>query len=238
MRKTQFVDNHFYHVFNRGVDRRVIFQDTADYRRFYFSMYLFNDLNFCSPGKSIFKMLRGEDAQRHLLELAKDRVELVRIISFCLLPNHFHFLLQQVQEDGISKFMHRLGMGYANFFNKRYERSGRLFQGNFQAVLVERDAQFIHLPRYIHLNALDLTALKWRDGLVENWGTALNALDGYAWSSHRVYRGWSQYLPVVDERSTRSLFPDADGYLAFLKAWGTRACDKIASSSWWLSASS
>ena len=147
---------------------------------------------------------------------------LVRIISFCLMPNHFHMLLEPLVENGIPKFMHRFCMGYVKYFNKRYGRTGALFEGEFKAVLAKHDAQFEHLPRYIHLNALDLTDLKWRDGKVEDWNKALGFLEQYPWSSHGVYLGKPQPLQVAELGVMSQIFDTPDKYLRFLKGWTGR----------------
>jgi putative transposase len=183
-------------------------------------MYLFNDENFCNPGG--FSSLRDVNNLKRLLETGDKRTRLVNILSYCLVPNHFHLLLEQLVNDGIPKFMHCLGMGYALYFNKRYDRTGRLYESTFKAILVERDAQFIHLPRYIHLNALDLTNLNWRDGKVDNWEEAEQFLDSYKWSSHLVYNGENQFLPVVERSILNELLPNSKSYRAFLKNWGAR----------------
>ena len=83
----------------------------------------------------------------------KERQPLVSIISFCLIPNHFHSFLRQETDQGISKFLHRLSMGYTKYFNLRYSRTGHLFESAYKIVPVEQDAHFTHLSRYIHLNA-------------------------------------------------------------------------------------
>ncbi|MBI4135819.1 transposase [Candidatus Uhrbacteria bacterium] len=216
MRTTQFVNGQFYHIFNRGTEKRVIFQDNADFRRFYESMYLFNDGNFSNPG--------GRSSLRDGVPSLRDdtRDPFVQVVSFCLLPNHFHMLLGPLKDGGITEFMYRLGMGYARYFNKRYERTGRLFEGTFKAVHVARDAQFLHLPRYIHLNALDLTHYNWREGKIQNWIAAEKFLDQYPWSSHPVYCGQNQQLPIVDRGVMAEIFPTPDAYRKFLREWSGR----------------
>lgn len=220
MREVQFSTGNMYHVYNRGVDKRTIFNDPKDFERFYTSLFLFNNKSFSNSGGS--SSLRDVELQR-LLETSDKAVKLVRVISYCLLPNHFHLLLEQLEEDGIIKFMHRVGMGYARYYNTRHDRTGRLYEGTFKAVLVERDAQLEHLPRYIHLNALDLTNYNWRDGIAEGWTEAEKFLHQYRWSSHDVYIGQTQQLPLVDEQFVREIFSTREQYLSFLRAWSNRS---------------
>lgn len=219
MRTTEFIEEGLYHVFNRGVDKRQIFMSTADYRRFYENLCLFNDANHCrEDGKEIRRWARL--ARIDQTEMKRD--PLVKIHAFCLMPNHFHLLLEQIKNGGVQTFMQRIGIGYANYFNIRHERTGTLFESRFKSVEVKRDAQWEHLPRYIHLNALDLTNLDWRDGKIAKWSEATEALDQFRWSSHHVYLGRGQSLPVVDETAVTNLFCDQNDYLKFLKEWSGR----------------
>lgn len=195
MRTTPFVVGDFYHVFNRGVDKRQIFMDDHDYLRFYVSMYAFNDEKFSGGGRGIKTQKIIEDF--HALGMEDVRERLVDVRAFCLRPNHFHMLIQPKNEGALSFFLQRLGQGYTRYFNQRHGRSGSLFQGVFQAVLVTRAAQLVHLPRYIHLNALDGLFPEWRKGAVSNVSKAMRALDGFRWSSHHTYMGRAQVLPVV-----------------------------------------
>lgn len=100
----------------------------------------------------------------------------VSIIAYCLMPNHFHFLLKQLKEDGITIFMNRLANSYSRYFNLKYKRGGTLFQGRFKAILVKNDEQLLHLTRYIHLNP-------YASGVVKN----TKELENYPWSSFREY---------------------------------------------------
>ena len=222
MRHVEFLPQYFYHVYNRGVDKRTIFQHHSDYLRFYTSLFVFNDENY--------KGILGLDVPAILHEfcgLATSRgglatKPLVNVVSFCLMPNHFHLLLEQVADNGITRFMHRLATGYVEYFNKCNNRTGRLFEGPFKAVLAKRDAQLEHLPRYIHLNALDLTDLKWREGKVEDWSVAEKFLDEYPWSSHGAYLNKPQVLPIVEKSIIGEILNTPEKYRTFLHQWSSR----------------
>ncbi|NBS41519.1 hypothetical protein EBS80_02565 [bacterium] len=209
-----FDSKAYYHVYNRGVDKRVVFSDEDDFRRFYESLFLFNDLDYKHPG--------GHDIDRDVMLAGYEmraavRVPLVRVMAFCLKPNHFHLLLKASEPDGISRFLHRLGMGYANYFNLKYGRRGRLWEGPFKAKAVDTDEHLQLLPRYIHLNALDGTGVGWRAGELSNWDAAMPVLDRYSWSSHGAYMGRTELLPVVDIESVRRWFTTDEDYLRYLK---------------------
>jgi len=216
MRNIQFVNGYFYHIINRGVDKRRIFQDQRDYLRFYASLYFFNNPDFHFDGGIKVDPLLSNGTFPLLSN------GLVSIASFCLMPNHFHMLLKQNSEAGISTFMHRVSSGYSKYFNRKYERKGNLFEGQFKAVLMKRDAQFEHLPRYVHLNVLDLTDLNWRDGKIEDWGRAEKFLEEYPWSSHNAYLGKPQQLPVVEKSIMGEIFDTPERYMKFLKEWSGR----------------
>ena len=143
-RKQELVVNEIYHVFNRGTDKRTIFLDAQDFLYFLDSLQILN-LDYVEEGKRTmqYKKNRGE--------LEKARV-LVEIIAYCLNPNHFHLMLRQIADNGISRFMQRVGTSYAMYFNQKYNRSGSLFQGKFKSVHVATDGQLNHLSVYINLN--------------------------------------------------------------------------------------
>ena len=140
MRKEKFVTGEYYHVYNRGVDKRSIIQDQSDCQRFLQGLTEFNTLE---PIGSIFENSYKKD---------RPNSNLVDIVAFCLNPNHFHLLLFAKIDDGISKFMHRLSTGHTKYFNEKYVRSGSLFQGVFKARHVSDDEYFLYLSAYINLN--------------------------------------------------------------------------------------
>lgn len=193
MRKEIFLSNHFYHVYNRGVDKRTIFLNERDYERFYTGICLLNDARVHDYNFS----------QINLRSLAScplsDRDLLVDILHWCLMPNHFHLFLRQRKENGIRIFMHKLGTSYTKFFNKKYERSGRLFEGSFKARYIEKDDYFSHLGAYIATNHLELFKPGWKDGGVQRneISACKKFLIEYKWSSFRDYFGRSLIANVV-----------------------------------------
>lgn len=147
MRKIQFVNGEYYHLFNRGVDKREIFLDRRDLDRFFQSMSEFNTL---IPIGSIYAASFRKNSP--LRNLVSKTGRLVDFICYCLCPNHYHFILRQSADRGIEKFMHRLGLGYTNYFNKKYQRSGSLFQGTFKANHIDSDAYLLYASVYVNLN--------------------------------------------------------------------------------------
>ncbi|MBF8249957.1 MAG: hypothetical protein HW400_558 [Candidatus Levybacteria bacterium] len=130
----QFVEGGYYHLYNRGVEKRNIFLDEQDYG--VFLHYLKKYLNPVPAG--------GSDPHA----LSKE----ISLLSFCLMPNHFHLFVKQNSINGITKLVRAVCTNYVMYFNKKYERVGTLFQGKYKAILIDNDNYFLHLSRYIHLN--------------------------------------------------------------------------------------
>jgi putative transposase len=185
-----------YHVLNRGVDKRKVFLEETDYVRFIHDLYIFNDAAPANPNHRFQK------------ESSHSRKPLVDILAFCLMPNHYHLLLSERRDGGISLFMRKLNMGYSKYFNEKYSRSGVLWQGTFKKIRIARDAQFLYIPYYIHLNALDLSFPEWRKGGVKNVKKALGYLDTYRWSSFLDYRGKKNFPSLL----THPLFSSLPSY--------------------------
>ena len=144
-RKSLFAIGEHYHIYNRGVDKRITFTDEYDIRRFFQSMVEFNTVKpIGSLYENSFLQLGGETP--------KLGEKLVNIIAYCLNPNHFHLILEQLVEGGISEFMKRLGGGYTGYFNKKYARSGSLFQGVFKDVHIDTNEYLLHVSSYVNLN--------------------------------------------------------------------------------------
>lgn len=159
MRDTQFVNGEYYHVFNRGVDKRKIFLLYGHYVRF--TRTIKNILN------------TGSATERHICNQSLALKYKVKILNYCLMPNHYHFLIQQIGDQGITVFMHNLNTSYTKYFNLNNKRSGRLFEYTFKAKLIDSDELLLHISRYIHLNPL-------LNGLAPS-------LDLYPWSSYLDY---------------------------------------------------
>ncbi|MBT3282637.1 hypothetical protein HON59_01355 [bacterium] len=139
-RKFEFVNGDFCHIFNRGVDKRDIFLDKNDIDRFFKGMEEFNTVD------SI-----GSIHENSFHSKNRKNKKLVNIICYCLNPNHYHFILEQLADNGITKFMHKIG-GYSKYFNSKYKRSGALFQGKFKAVYLSPDDQLLRSSAYVNLN--------------------------------------------------------------------------------------
>ncbi|MFT7507293.1 MAG: putative transposase [Acidimicrobiales bacterium] len=182
-----------YHVLNRGVDKRAVVLNDGDRVRFVRCLYVFNDIN-PPPNPS---------TQKNLLHKPRPKREkLVHLHAWCLMNNHYHLLLSPVNDDTrkLSLFMKKLNMGYARFFNEKYDRSGYLWQGKFKRILIERDSHFLYIPYYIHLNPLDYSQPEWRQGKVSDHQKTFESLKNYRWSSYQDYIGMNNFPSVISKR--------------------------------------
>lgn len=161
-----FVNGHFYHIYNRGSEKRSIFENQRDYQRFLKTLKYYQ-IEGPKPRFSKFPSLT--------VTKLDNSNRLVEIIAYCLIPNHFHLLLKQVRDNGITEFLSKLSNSYTKYFNTKHSRVGHLFQGEFKAVIIERDEQLVHVSRYIHLNPIIAALTK--------------NLEFYRWSSYPEYIG-------------------------------------------------
>jgi len=192
-RQAVFANDQFYHVFNRGVEKRTTFIDRRDYNRFIDSLDYYQERD--QHVRFSFK--------NRLPDFNKNKSYgplLAEIISYCLMPNHFHLLLKQVADNGITIFLSKLGNSYTKYFNTRYRRVGPLFQGSFKAVRIESDEQLIHVSRYIHLNPLI-------DYLTKD-------LQAYTYSSYLEHMGIKEGF--CHKKYITNNFPSSEAYRQFI----------------------
>ncbi len=208
-----------YHVLNRGVDKRKIFLDKKDYFRFVHDLFEFNDKERVNTTFRVFNKRYSDIATYKFEREKKPRKLLVNIHAFCAMPNHYHLLLSPKVEEGIPLFMKKLNMGYAKYFNERYERKGALFEGRYKRILIKDDAHFIHLPFYIHLNPLDLTAPEWRERKLKNYKEALQFLNSYRWSSHLDYLSNKNFPSVTQREFLLEFFGGTQEYQKSIDGW-------------------
>lgn len=165
-RKTPLVSGEIYHVFNRGVAKLPIFYDKRDYNHLLEVIYYYQ-FQGPKPKFSQLKQLKDFNFERNK--------KIVEILCYCLMPNHYHFLIRQLEDNGLSEFISKLSNSYTKYFNIRHERVGPLLQGQFKAKRIEDDEQLIHVSRYIHLNPLKAFLVK--------------GLKTYQWSSYPSFIG-------------------------------------------------
>ena len=196
-----YVAGGFYHIYNRGVEKREIFLDDQDRKVFlyYLKIYL-------SPKELIFneikanKILTEEEKAEKIIEISKlnNFYKKIDLICFVLMKNHYHLLLRQEEKNGIEMFMRSLNTKYVKYFNFKYQRVGPLFQSRYKGVLIEKEEYFLHLSRYIHLNPLDILP-KGKLPL------------SYPWSSYPVYLG-KQKISWINKSYLEEYFKKFNGF--------------------------
>ena len=172
MRKTQFELGNFYHIYNRGVDKRNIFENKEDFLRFYECIQYFNSLE--STGGFYQETLSKNKNYKGSTFIKSKR--LVNFVAFCINQNHYHFILEPLVDNGIQKIMHRISTGYTMYFNQTHKRSGSLFQGRYKSVHIDTNEYLLHLSVYVNLND------RVHEGLNKNWMKEL------------PFSSWNQYI--------------------------------------------
>jgi len=155
MRKTEFAENEFYHIYNRGVDKRKIFLDESDFSRFWLYLNLLNDQRdgIMDQWKNYKRDSKNPTLEEFKRRELSSRRPLVEIVAYCFNPNHYHFIFKQKVKKGIEKFMHKIGTGYTNYFNLKRKRIGSLFQGSFKASHIKSNELLLYLSVYVNCNS-------------------------------------------------------------------------------------
>ena len=181
-RREPLAPGEWYHCYTRGIDKRKTFENGRDYKRFIEAMYLSNSTSLIDRGT--FQHKTHQDI------LAIDRKRpLVAVGAYALMGNHFHLLLKEIEEDGITKFMQRVGTSYTMYFNIKYERIGSLFVKPFRSKHVHSDRYLQRIVQYIHLNPIEIFEPKWKEGISGNAGGLIKKLKEYPYSSLPDYLG-------------------------------------------------
>ena len=203
MAQTHFEEGEYYHVYNRGVEKRLIFLDDRDRWRFMTLLFVFQGDTIVSQMSRLVRFVEHQmfDIEFFNNILKGKRVELT---CFCLMPNHFHLILKETKEGGISKFMQRLADAYAKYFNSRYDRTGHLFGGRFQSVHVNRNAYLNYLSAYVHLNHKEL--LKWKRREID-----------YPWSSFQDFVFENRWGDFLSTEILLGQFKDGKEYKSFVE---------------------
>ena len=192
MSNPPFATGSYYHLYNRGVEKRNIFIAKRDYQQFLLTVDFYRKTPL--PAKlSDFK--RGMERAKKI----ENQINLVEIYSYCLMPNHFHFLLKQTMDGGITQFVRKFANSYTRFFNTKYDRIGPLFQGTFKAKIIENDEYLLQVSKYIHRNPLKLN----RDNL-----------SSYPYSSYSYYLSQEKH-PFCNTEFILSYFSTTNPNLSY-----------------------
>ncbi|MFZ2522633.1 MAG: transposase [Minisyncoccia bacterium] len=209
LRKVEFAEGEYYHTYNRGNSKQVIFHDKEDYDRFI-------KLIFLSNGRESFKIYFIKDD----VYSTNRGNNLVNIGAYCLMPNHFHLLLAQVDEGGISKFMQKVSTGYSMYYNNKYRRTGTLFEGKFKSEHADSDRYLKYLFSYIHLNPVKLIDKEWKEKGIKDISKAFKHLENYEYSSYQDYLGYNRnQKSIINPETFPSYFSKSDLFKEEILDW-------------------
>jgi putative transposase len=219
-RKIQFAPGEFYHIYNRGNARQNIFYEEKDMYRFLQAMYISNSNGLICGVEQLEKDKSGYTLAEIQKIFVKNKITpntLVKICADCLMPNHYHFLLQETQENGISTFMQRLGTSYAKYFTTKYDRPGSLFQGRFKAVHIKSDYQLRYLITYINaINPAQLIEPNLKEEGIKNFEKVWEEINNYKWSTHFEFSEKRNSI-LVDKTLIKEFYTTPKTYIDFIK---------------------
>lgn len=209
IRKINFIENEYYHIYNRGNSKQTVFHNKEDYNHFIKLLYL------CNSSRSIV----NRDISKNTFDFNREET-LTYIGAYVLMPNHFHFLLKEKRENGISKFMQKITTAYVMYYNKKYKRTGGLFEGKFKSQYINNDRYMKYLFSYIHLNPIKLINLKWKERGIKNIEKTLKYLHSYQYSSYLDYLKEDRLkLKILDKKKFPKYFPSKIIFMNEILDW-------------------
>lgn len=200
-RATPFAPEEWYHCYTRSIDKRTIFKNRRDYERFLETLYLSNSI------ESVRRHDLYEPSHEDFFHVDRDH-PLVAIGAYCIMPNHFHLLLKERADGGISKFMHRVGTSFTKYFNLKYDHVGNIFIKPFRSKHINDDRYHKRVAQYIHLNPAELFEHGWKRGVVSNVPYLEKRLKDYEYSSLSAYYGEKRLEDVILDTRAKLLLKD------------------------------
>lgn len=213
LRKVNFAKGEYYHIYNRGNSKQKIFRDKEDYLRFIALLYIANT----SDKFNIYDLKKYVNSDIYEKEKSDS---LVGIGSYCLMPNHFHILITEKVEGGISNFMQKLSTAYVMYYNKKYERSGSLFESKFKSKHIDKDNYFKYLFSYVHLNPIKLIQKDWKEKGIKNKTESIEYLNKYEYSSYLDFiEEERSQNKILDLKEFPTYFPDKKSFIKDIFEW-------------------
>ena len=213
IRKVKLVQGEYYHIYNRGNSKQKIFLDNEDYLRFMGLLYACNQKN----NFKIFNLNKGQT----LYDIDRD-VALVDIGAYCLMSNHFHLLVTQSENKNISNFMQKLSTAYSMYFNRKYGRTGGLFEGKFKSQHANTDSYLKYIFSYIHLNPIKIIQKDWKEEGIKDRKEAIKYLNRYHFSSYLDYINTANpriESKILNKKAFPEYFPNEDSFLREIFEW-------------------
>ncbi|MCR4334303.1 MAG: transposase [Patescibacteria group bacterium] len=209
IRKANFAINEYHHLYNRGNSKQEIFLDQEDYNHLIKLLYL------CNSKRSI----TCRDISKNTYDFDREEI-IVFIGAYCLMPNHFHLLIKEKTENGISKFMQKVSTAYSMYFNKKYKRTGGLFEGKFKSKHLSTDRYLKYIFSYIHLNPIKLIEPKWKKVGIKNIKNAMVYLRNYQYSSYFDYLNEDRIkLKILNKTKFPNYFPSKNTFEKEIVEW-------------------
>ena len=221
-RRVPFESGEVYHIYNRGAHKSDIFRNAGDYERFQVLLLLCNQSSPVHLENLLTKYKGPSFIKMFLNEVPVQSEKLVEILAYSLMPNHFHLILKERMDGGITRFMRKMCTAYSMAHNAKHGHSGTLFQGRFKSNHVDSDRYFNWLVQYVHLNAVDLVEKKWKEVGISNKTQVTNFLKEYKWSSffdyaneHRPEKNilsFSKEIQKINTLETHSFLREYENY--------------------------
>jgi len=217
--RVQFINSEIYHIVNRAIEGKNLFRQIADYFRFIFCLYELNDRKLIKMRTQIDQHHKGRKYTG--LTRAVSRKPLVEILAVCLMPNHYHLVVRQLVNNGISLFMKKLGDGYVGYFNEKYKRKGRgsIFQGHFKAVHIKTQEQFMNVICYVFTNPIGLLEKTWKEEGVKDPQKAIKYIESYRWSSYPDCIGKKNFPSVTKREFLFEVFGGPENLKKAVEDW-------------------
>lgn len=210
-----FAPGEYYHLYNRGTDKRKIFLDKKDYERFVSLLFL------CNSGIPLHRSDHEGATLEKIFHIERETT-LVNIGAYVLMPNHFHLVVHEQTEGGISMFMQKLSTAYTMYFNRRHKRSGGLFEGRFRGTHAKQDNYLKYLFAYIHLNPIGIIEKDWKEHHIKHRNKAEVFLKKYHYSSYLDYANPKQERPnavILNKLAFPAYFEKATDFEDYLNDW-------------------
>ena len=211
IRMTAFVPGEYYHIYNRGNSKQKIFHDKEDYIRFLDLLYISNS----------FRKFNVFDIRKvsNIFEMKRDNLH-VSIGAYVIMPNHFHIIITQTENGNVSKFMQKLTTAYSMYYNKKYKRTGGLFEGKFKSIHIPDDRYLKYLFSYIHLNPIKLIQPKWKEEGIQNKKQSFQYLNEYEFSSYFDYKNIKRpYSLILSKNAFPEYFPTKKSFEKEIIEW-------------------
>ena len=232
MRKTPFLPGEYYHIYNRTILNIPEFKEKNNCNRLMQAFLLANS----TKSSQAFEYLRNNSKLKptydvglinRALEIARKGEKLVDVLCYAIMPDHYHLLIKDLKEKGVTEFIRKCNISIAKYINKSKERRGPIFESRFKSKHIDSNEYLRHLSLYIHLNPLDFTAGKdWREHKLENWNGHKKKLLDYKWSSLNFYlSNYSNNEIISGHEIITSQFKNSDDYEFYLKSWTNNFID-------------